>query len=402
MRVRQSGLLKIKIALLFALLIAIAFSINWEVAMETIRGEKIEDVEKVLHHILSESVDEYISEPLDSHSDLSFLYAIPHNQMILHDSEVSHLQFLISKTPYSVHQNTISASIQLRGGLYLNAISDDLKVRLSVHKYGEKLIFRYIYSLLTILLISIFLLHYYMKPLGILARKTRDWKNDDPFEFSLNSPGKEIEEVSDAFSALIRRLEGFRTKEKELFKEAAHELKTPLALMRSRLDVYESSQRYEKTKFVTDLGKDIERLTSELKNVLFLESSDFEDPVSLNINTALQNIVDKVDILAKRKKLFIQLPTQNFTVITPEKLLNKVLTALIENAMTYATENSQIDIEIDQLSRTITIANSSGDEKYLFSSKIGHKMLLRLSEKLDFTYEITQYASRYAITLKFS
>lgn len=393
--------LKFKISFIFAILMAIAFSLNWMVALQTMRSEKINDTQKVLKHLLNESNDEYIAQPLTQSSSLTFLYSIPHNQMILDDSEVSALHFLVSNHPYIPHSNEIVASIQQANGIYLNAISNAQKIDTAMDKYAQKLLSRYLISLLAILLISIFLLNYYMKSLAALAKKTHDWQTGDPFDFSLTNAGSEIKEVSIAFESLIRKIEGFRRKEGELFKEAAHELKTPLALMRSRLDVYETAQGYDKNKFIVDLGHDIERLTTELKNVLFLESSDYEDPVSLSMNTTLRNIVQKVDILAKRRKLILQLPAQNFTLAAPEKLLTKVLTALIENAMTYATENSQIDIEINQNKRSITIANNAGDEKYLFSSKIGHKMLKRLSEELNYTYEITQYASRYTITLQF-
>ncbi|HEX5624178.1 MAG TPA: hypothetical protein VFX57_07050 [Sulfuricurvum sp.] len=392
--------LKVKIASLFSLLIAIAFSLNWMVAIQTIRGEKIDDLEKTLQHILYERRDEYIVLPLSLQSDLTFLYSIRHNQMILDNSEASHLRFLIARTPYHGEKNEISSYVKLSDTLYLNAISDDAKLQLSVNKYSQKLLIRYLFSLLAVLIISLFLLEYYMKPLGVLAQKTRDWKSGD--QFILDNSGREIQEVAAAFNTLLYRLEGFHTKEAQLFKEAAHELKTPLALMRSRLDVYDNSQNYDKTKFVIDLGHDIQRLTDELKNVLFLESSDFEDPVSINMNTALKNILHKVEILAQRKKLTLHLSSKNFTAMIPEKLLHKVLIALIENAMTYAPEGSQIDIEIDNLKRTIMIVNDIGEEKYLFSSKIGHKILLRLSEELKFTYKITEDASRYAITLIFS
>ncbi|MDP1783869.1 MAG: HAMP domain-containing sensor histidine kinase [Sulfuricurvum sp.] len=400
MKFSPKSSLKVKIASLFSLLIAIAFSLNWMVATQTIRGEKIDDLEKTLQHILYESSDEYISHPLTLQSHLDFLYAVPHNQMILDNSEASHLRFLVSLAPYQGQKNETTAYIKLQNALYLNAISDHSKLQLSVNKYSQKLLIRYLFSLLAVLLISLYLLDYYMKPLAVLAQKTRNWNSGD--ELTLEDSGREIEEVCAAFNSLIRRLEGFRTKETELFKEAAHELKTPLALMRSRLDVYESTDTCDKRKFTTDLGHDIQRLTNELKNVLFLESSDFEDPVSINMHTALKNILHKVEILAQRKKLTLHLSTKNFTAILPEKLLHKVLIALIENAMTYAPQGSQIDIEIDHLKRTILIANDAGEEKYLFSSKIGHKILLRLSEELKFTYKITEDASRYAITLIFS
>ncbi|MFZ3053005.1 MAG: hypothetical protein WA099_06305 [Sulfuricurvum sp.] len=394
--------LKFKISFIFAILMAIAFSLNWMVALQTMRSEKISDIQKVLKHLLNESNDEYITQPLTPDSSLTFLYSIPHNQMILDDSEVSALRFLASKHPYIPYDNEIVASVQQPNSIYLNAISNSRKIDTALDKYAQKLLTRYLFSLLAILLISIFLLNYYMKSLAALAKKTHDWQIGDPFDFSLDNAGSEIKEVSIAFESLIRKIEGFRRKEGELFKEAAHELKTPLALMRSRLDVYEYTQGYDKNKFIVDLGHDIERLTTELKNVLFLESSDYEDPITLDITTALRNIVQKVDILAKRKQLLLQLPSKSFIVSAPERLLKKVLLALIENAMTYAPENSQIHIEIDPIIRTITITNDAGHEKYLFSSKIGHKMLQRLSEELNYTYQITQYDSQYAITLKFS
>jgi len=393
--------LKIKIALIFSVLIAIAFSLNWMVATQTMHEEKMEDLEKALNHLLSESNDEYITQPLTLKSDLTFLYTIPHNQMLVRNSEITTLHFLLTKVPYTQQKNEISASLKLSNGLYLNAISSDIKLQHSVNKYAQKLLLRYFFSLLILLIITIVLLDYYMKPLAVIAQKTRDWKSGDPFDFSLQRSGREIEEVSNAFSALIHRVEGFRTKESELFKEAAHELKTPLALMRSRLDVYENSQHYEKGKFITDLGHDIKRLTDELQNVLFLESSDFENPTPLDLHKTLNTILKKVAILAQRKHLSISLSPHTFILNTPEKLLTKALTALIENAMTYAPENSTIAIDIDPLTQNLSVTNKSGGEKYLFSSKIGHKMLRRLSNELGFTYEIKSDEVLYAITLTF-
>lgn len=402
MRNKRTGSLKIKIAFIFSILIAIAFSLNWMVAVHTTYSEKVEDLEKVLEHLLIESTDEYIVSPLTPKSDLAFLYTVPHNRMILNDSEASGLRFVVSRTPYVTREGRIAAFVRLDNGMYLNAISDDQKINAAIGKYGKKLLIRYLVSLLVILMISLFLLDHYMKPLAVLAQKTHDWKTGDPFDFSPDNPDREIEEVSSAFGTLIRRLEAYRAKEAELFKEAAHELKTPLALMRSRLDVYENSHDYDKRKFVGDLGHDIERLTTELKNVLFLESSDFEEPVSVHINAALKKIVSKVEILAQRKQLTLQLPAHDFTVIVAEKLLNKVLVALIENAMTYALEGSQIAIAIDPIRRTLSVSNDIGGEKYLFSSRIGQKMLKRISEELHFNYEIIHEETKYTIRLIFA
>ncbi len=371
------------------------------VASETIRGEKVADLERVLNHILIESTEEYIHTPLTSQSDLTFLHSIPHTEMILSDSEATHLRFIVTKTPYIPSKKQISAAYKLSNGHYLNAISDDTKVNAAVDKYAQKLLVRYLFSLLIILLISIFLLDYYMKPLAILAQKTREWNTNEPFDFSLDNPGKEIEEVSYAFTTLIGRLETFRSKEAQLFKEAAHELKTPLALMRSRLDVYQNNDQYPKKKFADDLGHDIERLTGELKNVLFLESSDFGEVSSVDVAKVFKVLETKMGILIQRKMLTLKLPQETFSILASEKLLSKVFSALLENAITYANENTMVEIRCDSIMHKVSIRNTIGDEKYLFSSKIGEKMLKRLSLEMGFDYSIAHDENYFQIDLVF-
>lgn len=380
--------LKVKIVLIFSLLMAVAFGLNWQVAIQTIHDEKVEDVEKVLAHLLTESKDEYIFIPLNPSSDLRFLHTIPHNILILKDSEASHVRFLVQRIPYKPNKGEVSTSLALDNGFYLNAISDHHKIDAAVAKYGEKLLVRYLLSLLVILIISFWLLHRYMRPLGGLAERTRRWKSGDPFEFSTSNAGEEIDELSRAFSALVRRLEGFRSKEKALFKEMAHELKTPIALMRARLDVYENSHEFSKEKMLGELGHDIQRLMSELKNVLFFESSDFEDPQTFQIADALNEVIAKVDILAQRRNLTIRLTPESFPLNVPRTIFLKVIRALIENALTYAKEKSDIVIEVNPLAKTLTIVNEKGGEKYLFSSKIGQKMLDRVSREVGIGYRI--------------
>jgi len=401
LRFKWAASLKFNISLIFTIGLAIAFSINLLIAVKAIHTQKEEEVEKVLTHLLVESRDEYISTLLTPSSDINFLYKIPHNVMILSDSEVNALRFVISPNPYRTNDKLIASSIKLSNNYYLNAISDHRKIDNATYKYTQRLLFRYVLSLIIILFIAIFTLDFYMKPLEVLARKTREWKNDSEFDLSLDEASSEIKEVSTAFTGLVKRLEGYRLKEAELFREAAHELKTPLALMRSRLDVYDSSNNYTKRQFIIDLGHDIERLTRELKNVLFLESSDFEEASDIEIMHMFKTLETKMGILIQRKKLMLQLPKETFRVVASEKLLFKVLGALLENAITYAKEGSTVEIGGNPLERKLWIGNQIGNEKYLFSSKIGEKILKRLSHEIGFDYSIIHDEFYFRIELVF-
>jgi signal transduction histidine kinase len=394
--------LKFKIVLVFAIGLGVAFSINLIIAIKTIHSQKEEDVEKVLTHLLVESNDEYIHSVLTPSSDLNFLYSIPHNIMIISDSEVNQLRFIILTNPYRTNNRFVAASIKLSNNYYLNAISDHEKIDTATYKYAQLLLLRYGISLVVILFIVIIALDYYMRPLEQLVVKTKMWKREAPLDFVLDDASTEIKEVSSAFAVLVKRLESYRLKETELFKEAAHELKTPLALMRSRLDVYEQSDQYEKNKFISELSKDLDRLTTELKSVLFLESSDFEESTKIDIQSMLQEIKEKIEILIVRKQLKINISKNTFNVFASKKLIYKIFGALIENATTYAMERSHININIDPNHRSIQITNRVGNDKYLFSSKMGSKMLSRLSPEIGYDFKIEDIEGMYSITIIFN
>lgn len=394
--------LKFKVTSIVAIVMVIAFTINWVIAIKTIHTQKEKDVENVLHHLLVESKDEYLNTDLSSNSDLSFLYSVPHIEMILRDSEVNNLRLKVTKIPCLSGAERIVSCIRLSNGYYLNAISDHGKIDLSVLNYGKTLFLRYLLSFLAVLIIAMSVLHYYMKPLSSLAQKTRSWTKNEPFDVTEENASLEIKEVAHAFSVLVKRMETYRIKEAQLFKEAAHELKTPLALMRSRLDVYEESDHYDKTRFIQEFAKDIDRLTTELKSVLFLESSDFEEVSRIDVRRMLDELQTKMDILVQRKNLRITISDETFTLLAPQKLLRKVCSALMENAMTYAHDGTEIRVEINVNNRSVSIHNAIGNDKYLFSSKIGNKLLKRLSQEIGYEYDITEAKDRYSIRLTFN
>ncbi|MFZ2891224.1 hypothetical protein, partial [Sulfuricurvum sp.] len=60
-----------------------------------------------------------------------------------------------------------------------------------------------------------------------------------------------------------------------------------------------------------------------------------------------------------------------------------------------------IKVECNPMTREICITNTIGEEKYLFSSKIGEKILKRLSSEIGFKYTIVQNQNFYQIKLIF-
>lgn len=393
--------LKLKIALLFTFLITAAFALNLFVAIDTLKVEKISDLQKVLSHAVLESVDEYLPKDADDKLDISYLYKVPHNISIINDSEADSIRFFITKSPYVPLDDEIAEYAKLQSGYYLNCVSSDIKIDHALLRYAEKLVTKYILFLAIVLAISIYFVNRLMKPLSALVLRCKEYRDTSEFDMQNGGCPSEICEVADAFSALVKRLENYRKREKELFKEAAHELKTPLALMRARLDVYEDDSGYPKDKFIKELGADIERLSSELRSVLFFETSDFEESREFEICDLTFEVVSKMEILAKRRHITIEAMCEKTHIYTKKRLFQKLLGALLENAMTYAKEGSLVRIELNPVRRKLCIKNEKGGEKYMFSSKIGERILKRVSLELGLEYELIDSKDIYEVCLRF-
>jgi K+-sensing histidine kinase KdpD len=171
--------------------------------------------------------------------------------------------------------------------------------------------------------------------------------------------------------------------------------------MRARLDVYEGDEAYQKSKFVAEFSSDLERLSSELKNVLFFETSDFEDNEEFNMCSLILETVGRIDVLASGRNINIEPKCETMFVDTKKKMFRKLFAALLENAVTYAKEGSKIEITLNQSERTLGIKNQKGGEKYMFSSKIGERILKRVSSELGFLYEISDADGYYEVNLRF-
>ena len=390
--------LKVKISLLTSLFIAVTFAINWNLAVNTIHNEKKEDLKNILLHVLVESIDEYMVSNLTFSSDVTYLQTIPHNMMILKNSEVHNLHFTLTKTPAHFSDDEIGVSARTHD-YYLNISSDTKKIDQAVNKYADQLSEQYFMTLLIFLGTSWFFLQRYLTPLSKLAKQVSEWKDDDPFELKVKNDDSEIQELSFAFSNLVKRLDGFRKKEKELFKEMAHELKTPLAIMKARIDVYENDDKADKYNFLNDLNNDVTRLTSELKSILFFESSDFDLETEFYVDEVLTQVIAKTEILAHSRRLHLFVCADNFEVSTSKKLFKKVLIVLIENALTYAKKNSEIKINVTADKKSVSITNFKNKEKSLFSSKIGHKILNRITREMNIKFEIFENDEIYCVNI---
>lgn len=200
----------------------------------------------------------------------------------------------------------------------------------------------------------------------------------------------EVKNLRDAMLELVDTNEYLCIQKQELFKEAAHELKSPLAVLKARLSLFEKQNTYSKDIFTKEANKDILIITSKLKELLFLKSIEWDMqlkkvPLSMEDNCKMMQEVFG-PILEKKNILVDSNWENNFTIFTYKEAMQKVIQAIFENIFIHTKSNSTIIVNAKPNVIKITNKIDENHEGALFSSYIGESMIQRLSKKLSYNY----------------
>ena len=133
----------------------------------------------------------------------------------------------------------------------------------------------------------------------------------------------------------------------------AHDLKTPLSVIRgyseNLLDNADNDRKDEYLKRIIYKTDEINEMVSEMLDISKIDSSGFEiERKELVLNDILKNVIEEYRIPADEKALSIDLKEESsFEMIGDEKILEKLFSNLIDNAVSYARNGSRIAISVD-------------------------------------------------------
>ncbi len=201
----------------------------------------------------------------------------------------------------------------------------------------------------------------------------------------------EVKNLRNAILSLIQTNDNLCEQKQELFKEAAHELKSPIAVLKARLSLFEKDENTEKKEFIQESKEDIARITSKLKELLFLKSIEWDMQLpreNVNMEDNCKLMQDAFEPILRKKNVAVDSKwDESFVINTYKSAMQKVLQAVFENIFIHTKENSTIVVRAKP--NEIFITNELGDKKDipLFSSYIGMKMIKRLSSKLAYEYK---------------
>ena len=199
-----------------------------------------------------------------------------------------------------------------------------------------------------------------MRPLTDFARQA-DLIEADGAQFEEPSGSvrsTELVPLARALHSLVTRLQQAFRRERRFLSDAAHELKTAVAIQKSTLQLLEQGNASEEElrEGIARALEDTSRTESLVANMLLLASIDYsqgstgegvvDNEVPLDLNESLQHAIDRLVPMAKMKSVSVRFDSCcDLRIRAPECELNRLWINLIENAIQHSPLGGEVKVE---------------------------------------------------------
>ena len=206
-------------------------------------------------------------------------------------------------------------------------------------------------AILLVLFYALFLSRMLLIPIKILSHKLTNLDEKFLKEIDIKSLPDEFLPLGNSINRLISRIQTFVLYQKELFVGVAHELKTPLAVMKTKNEVTLLKPR-DSEKYIEALKSNneaINGMNAMIGSVLEIgrqEGAQFEEPVNTDVIAFLKKLGKNYEVLAKgeEKNLALDLKPEIFNLNIQTGLLTHIVQNFVQNAIKFSPKNSTITI----------------------------------------------------------
>jgi heavy metal sensor kinase len=183
--------------------------------------------------------------------------------------------------------------------------------------------------------------HQALRPVQHLSQQVQDIRAETLGQrLTYDGPSDEVKELAHAFDTMLERLEGAFDQQGRFVADAAHELRTPLATLRTNLEVIQQNpnaalSEYQEMSVTFD--RTLNRLERLVEDLLLLARGEKELPREpVNFEVLLTEIEQEHRPLAASHQILLNFKVEKGAVVLADaRLLARAISNLIENGIRY-------------------------------------------------------------------
>ena len=283
---------------------------------------------------------------------------------------------VLRKNPYVAHEDIdrfrgLSRVIEINGEAYL------LTVETNVEETEETAV---AIAILTFLFFVILVVGFLILNRRLSVKLWQPFKNTLTRlkAFNLNSHTSikfensnilEFQELNEALNKLIEHTISVYKSQKEFTENASHELQTPLAIIKNKLDILLQKETLTDRQYqiIEDINKTLTRVSRVNKNLLLLakiENHQFDGSEVINLSELSEQCLEQLNEHLLNKKLSIQTEIEKDIFITGNKILIDILiNNLLLNAIRHNSQNGFVKVSLNKAGLFISNSGMNALEK---------------------------------------
>ncbi|MEA1920873.1 MAG: HAMP domain-containing sensor histidine kinase [Campylobacterota bacterium] len=358
MAVKKSIRRQFLIQLIFASasLIFIFSSALYFMIKDSIYTEKKETLLQVAHNICSyQSLENAKHNPSDAILGLSIellnLDNIPENQIYINSFQKEKRTYLKLIYPFNEAKRE-----------YLSITKDITTTEALLSRILNSIFIINAIGFLVVILYAIGLSKMLISPVTTLSNRLSNMNEHLIRPIKVRELPEEFEPLGDTLNRLIKRIQNFVKYQKELFIGAAHELKTPLAVIKLKNQVTlikkRSPEEYiEAIKITNTTIDEMDKIVGDILNMGRQEGAQLETPDEVDVIALLQKKSDDFLLLAKHedKELITSLEPNLFMATLQVKLLNQIIQNFLQNALKFTPKGKKVTLKSSQHDKGLLI-----------------------------------------------